>query len=375
MDEGPSDRGRLHARVNTDSGLVPDVGFVLAGLGVAVSFLRWTPGVAVGPIESLPGFVFGGIALFAFGTRRYGARDRRLSLLAGFGMGGLAIAATVALLYPVVAGTSNGPVGRGLVAGFAVGSIGVGVAYADWLGMAADELIQRGRRGVAALGIGILGLLGGTVIAGTVLQVFPTTNPLLERGISTAAFSVGLGILAVGFIAYTGRTLSYLDLHWLSRRDWWYVIGGVIGMFAILLAVGAVTTAMGIPSSQHGIMAEARRNPTLLLAFIPLSWLAIGPGEELLSRNIIQKYLYGAYSRRGAIVVATAVFTVIHLPAYATAGPAAVFTTLVRLFAVSLVLGVVYERTDNLIVSALVHGTYNAVQFGLAYVALTTGYI
>ncbi|MFB6267853.1 MAG: lysostaphin resistance A-like protein [Halodesulfurarchaeum sp.] len=375
MGEGPARAGTGETGSISRAGLVPAVGFVLAGFGLAGSFLRWTPGVAVGPVESLPGLVSSVIALVAFGARRYGARDPRLSLVAGFGMGGLAIAAVVALLYPVVTGGPDVAVGIGLVAGFALGSLGVGVAYADWMRMDPAAFGRRSLRAAAALGIGVLGLLVGYVFAGVALQALPATDPLLERGISTAAFSVGLGILAVGFVAYTGRSLAYIDLRWLSRGDWLYVVGGVIGMFAILLAVGAVTTALGIPSSQHGIMAEARRNPTLLLAFIPLSLLAIGPGEELLSRNIIQKYLYGAYSRRGAVVVATAVFTVIHLPAYATAGPAAVFATLVRLFAVSLVLGVVYERTDNVIVSALVHGTYNAVQFGLAYVSLTTGYI
>jgi membrane protease YdiL (CAAX protease family) len=33
------------------------------------------------------------------------------------------------------------------------------------------------------------------------------------------------------------------------------------------------------------------------------------------------------------------------------------------------VLGVVYERTDDLFAPAAVHGTYDAVQFAMAYVA------
>jgi hypothetical protein len=67
------------------------------------------------------------------------------------------------------------------------------------------------------------------------------------------------------------------------------------------------------------------------------------------------------------VLVGTLVFTAIHLPAYATGPPPAIFATLLRLFAISLVLGVVYERTEKVVVPALVHGTYNAVQFAVAY--------
>jgi CAAX amino terminal protease family. len=101
----------------------------------------------------------------------------------------------------------------------------------------------------------------------------------------------------------------------------------------------------------------------------------IGPGEELLSRNIVQKHLYDGFSRPAAVVVGTAIFAAIHLPAYATGPPPAVFATLLQLFGISLVLGVVYERTENVVVPALVHGTYNAVQFGFAYLAITSGLI
>jgi hypothetical protein len=186
---------------------------------------------------------------------------------------------------------------------------------------------------------------------------------------------VGLGVVAFGFLLLTHRNLSFIDVDMLSRRDWAHVVGGVLAMFLILAVIAVTTSLLEIPSTQHSLIEVATRQPHILLYFIPLSWLAIGPGEELLARNIIQKLLYGAYSRTGAVLVATLIFTVIHVPAYATGTAAATFATLVRLFAISLVLGVVYERTENVIVPALVHGTYNAIQFGLAYVAITAGYI
>jgi membrane protease YdiL (CAAX protease family) len=42
-------------------------------------------------------------------------------------------------------------------------------------------------------------------------------------------------------------------------------------------------------------------------------------------------------------------------------------------FVLALVLGVAYEYSDNLVVPALIHGTYNAIQFANAYLSATGG--
>jgi membrane protease YdiL (CAAX protease family) len=42
-------------------------------------------------------------------------------------------------------------------------------------------------------------------------------------------------------------------------------------------------------------------------------------------------------------------------------------------FVLALVLGATYEYTGNLTVPALIHGAYNAIQFGAAYVTTTGG--
>ena len=354
---------------------VPAVGFVLAGFALAAGFLEWSTVVAYGPVESVPGVVAAIVALAAFGARRYGATDRRWSVAAGLGFGVIAVAAAVALVYPVAVGGLDEPIGPGIWSAFVLGVVGVGVAYADWLGLSREGFLERSQHSVVGLGIGLLGLLGGLVFSLFATVLVADEASLVQQGVGTAAFSVGLGVVALGYLEYSERGLSYLDLRWPTRRDWLYAIGGIVAMYAILVALGVLAEALGIPSAQHGLIEEARANPELLLIFIPLSWLAIGPGEELLSRNIIQKSLYDSFSRPAAVLVATVIFTVIHLPAYATGGPAAIFATLLRLFAISLVLGVVYERTRSVVVAAIVHGTYDAIQFGLAYLAITSGYI
>ncbi|MFC7167462.1 CPBP family intramembrane glutamic endopeptidase [Halospeciosus flavus] len=114
------------------------------------------------------------------------------------------------------------------------------------------------------------------------------------------------------------------------------------------------------------------REPQLLFVLFVLSWVAIGPGEELLNRNVVQKYLYYDFSRASAIVVGCIVFTAMHGFAYAGSGTVPLVVSLVNLFCISLVLGVVYERTDNVVVPIFAHAAYDAVQFAAAYVMITT---
>ncbi|MFB6135064.1 MAG: lysostaphin resistance A-like protein [Halanaeroarchaeum sp.] len=351
---------------------VPSVGFVLAGLGVAASIGEWTGVLTAGGVGNVGGALAALMASLAFAARRHGIEDRRLSVAAGIGSGGLALAAAVALVYPAAVGREVA-VGPSLPVAFVLGVLGVGVAYADWLGIERGGFLDRGLAGLRALGIGVAGLLGGTVLAGVVLPLLPIEGRLARGGASTVLFSVGLAVVALAYLRTRGLGLDYVDWRWPDRSGWVTVVGGVVGMYAILLVVGAVATALGLPSTEHGIIDEARSNPTILLVLLPLSWLAIGPGEELLARNVIQKYLYESYSRRAAILVGTTVFAAIHLPAYATGDPAAVFVTLLKLFTISLVLGVVYERTDNVVVAALTHGTYDAIQYLLAYLAFARG--
>ncbi|MFB6069398.1 MAG: lysostaphin resistance A-like protein [Halanaeroarchaeum sp.] len=351
---------------------VPSVGLLLAGGGIAASLVEWTGVLSVPGVGNVPGLLAAVVATAAFEARRHDVADRRVALVAGIGSGILALSASVALLYPVTVGRDP-TVGYGLPAAFALGVFGVGVAYADWLAVGRDAFLRKAGASLLALSIGVVGLVVGYLFALVGVALLPSGVPLVDRGVSTALFSVGLGVVAVGYTRYRDVGLAYFDVRWPDRREWLHVAGGVVAMYVVLLAIGSLTSALGIPSTQHSIIAAARENPALLLPFVPLSWLAIGPGEELLSRNVVQKSLYDSYSRRSAVVVGTVVFTLIHLPAYATGGPAPIFATLVRLFAISLVLGVVYERTENVVVAALVHGTYDAIQFGLAYVALTSG--
>jgi hypothetical protein len=187
----------------------------------------------------------------------------------------------------------------------------------------------------------------------------------------TVLFGVGLGLVAAGFLVTTEYGVGYLDLSMPDLRGVGYTVVGTVVIFGLLVALGLLTQALGVGGSESSIVEQARENPEILLALIPLSYLVIATGEELLFRNVVQKYLRETYSATAGVLLATAVFTVMHLPTYYSPDPVAMFTTLVRLFCLSLVLGVAYERTRNLVVPIVIHGTFDAVQFAALYITLT----
>lgn len=363
--EAPGDRGSKAATF----------GFVLAGVALAAAFLDWTPAVAMYGIPGFPGAVAAVIALGVLGLRRHGVLDHRAAIVAVLGFVGVVVSGAIALLLPGITGDPATTAGIGVYLALLVGVVGIGVAYADYVALPDRVFLARVRAGLVAASLGVGGLLFAYLLTFVVLGLFASLLPqTAQNATATVVFSLGLGVVAAAYAHTRPEGFDYLDVAMPDRRGWFYVAGGIVGMFAVLIAGAVISTWLGLPSTQHGLIEQAQRNPVILLPLVPLSLLAIGPGEELLNRNVVQKHLYGTYTRYGAVLVATLVFTLIHVPAYgAGATPAALLVTLVRLFLVSLVLGVVYERTDNIVVAALVHGGFDAIQFGAAYVLITQG--
>lgn len=350
---------------------------VLAGLALAAAFLPWStaetltiPGT--GFAWSIVGAVVAAAALIAFALRRYGAVDRTFGAALALGASGaLVLAVAIAVVLAVRASTG---VGTGVGLAFVAGVGGVAAAYLDSRGVGWRRIGGMTRRTIVAAVVGFLGLVAGNLVGVIPVLVVPDLSVTARIALLTPLFGLGLGLVALVFLTGTNRGLDYVDVRLPDRRDALYMLGGTVLIFVLLVVLGALSTAIGLPSAQSGIVEQARDgNAAMLLVLIPLSWLVIGPGEELLFRNVVQKYLYESFSRNGAVVVACAIFAAMHAPAYFTPDLVALVSTLVRLLFLSLVLGVSYERTENLVVPIFIHGTFNAVQFGVLYYSLRYG--
>ncbi|WP_232702930.1 CPBP family intramembrane glutamic endopeptidase [Halobacterium wangiae] len=336
------------------------VGFVVAGVGLAATFLDWAP---VTDVLTTTAAGFAGAAALAFALRRHGSGPDWLDAVAAVAATGLLLASAYAILG------ITGTLPRGPLLALLAGVAAVAAGAAAVAGLEKAAVRERERRTFVAVVVSIAALVFGSLVAAVVVSFLPE-GPLVQVPANTAFASVGYGIAGLVFVRSFGGSL---DVSRPGRRDLLIAGGGVVAIFAVHLLLNVVVAAFSLPQSTHSLVETAKAHPEILPPLVVVSLVFIGPGEELLARNGVQQFLGGAYSKHAAIVAASLVFTGSHLLAYAGAGapPGAVLVTLSRLFLVSLVLGVAYARTDDLFAPIVVHGVYDAVQFALAYALFT----
>ncbi|WP_440008012.1 lysostaphin resistance A-like protein [Halomicrococcus sp. SG-WS-1] len=236
---------------------------------------------------------------------------------------------------------------------------------------------RRSRALLAAVGLGVGGyafavavvLVAGLVLAAAGVPVLD--SPSLLIGLSVVmGQGVGFGLFALLYLRYTGRGLSYVKARVPTLRDLGWTVGGFVVFYSGLVAVSVLLSSLGIQSAQNEITQIGEQDPTVFLILIPLSLLLIGPGEELLYRAVVQERLREAYGRWVAIAVASLIFALVHVFSL-QGGAGGKLAYLAILFVLSPILGAAYEYTRNLVVPAVIHGLFNAVQFGLAYLTMT----
>lgn len=250
--------------------------------------------------------------------------------------------------------------------------------YTGLDGGPADERLR-------AVGVGLLVALVG-IAAGVVSLIAlasllgavgvpvrgPGASVVVQYGLSVVALQgIGFLVVASAFIYTRGRR-DLLRVRVPTLRELGVTVAGIVGLLVLLSAIQAGYTAFGIETPNTPIVEDGLRNPTLMLYMIPLTYLLVGPGEELMFRGIVQGLLREAYAPAPAIVIASVVFALIHFTNVLAAPPAQQVAYLAAIFALSLLLGAIYEYTDNLVVTALIHGSYNALLF-LALYARATG--
>lgn len=225
-----------------------------------------------------------------------------------------------------------------------------------------QRIEQRPARLVAvatAIGIGgyLLVVLWGIVLLGL---LGPTSGILETQLLNGAALALGALLTTRVYLQWAGLDRSFLDLDRPGLRDLGWTALGLIGLVAASYLVGLLQ----VPTAEHGV-TEAVRSAGIgsLWILVPVSLLLVGPAEELIYRNLVQKTLADGLDTAFAIVGASLIFAVAHLPAYASADPIATAGSLAAVFVLSLILGVVYARTRNLAAVALLHGAYDAIAF------------
>ena len=238
------------------------------------------------------------------------------------------------------------------------------------------DTAERVRAVVVAVLVGVAGLVVGGVLAVAAMLALAAVgvdlNLVGSLVLAAVLSQVGFAATAVAYVSRTGRGLSYLRARVPTGRDLLWIVGAYVLALA-LAATGAIAaTLASAPTASNQTAEMGAQEPTALLWLVPISFLFIGPGEELLFRGAVQSRLRESFGPWVAVVAASALFAGLHVVAL-TGGTSGRLVSVGLLFLPSLVLGVAYERTRNLVVTAVVHGAYDATLFGLLYVAIRYG--
>ncbi|WP_408959657.1 lysostaphin resistance A-like protein [Natrinema sp. 74] len=359
------------------SDAVPGIGTALAGITMVAMLVPVRRGVDDPVVWA--GAAFAATAVLAFLVRRHADIARRIvASIAAVSSVGVVLLAGYALNQGVLASTAlpTVPVSIPIVlVAFLTAGLTAGVGVADYFGIGLAGLKRRSQRTLVLSVVGLAGLLVPQIVM-AILYLFAVpfieTLPEFERLIARQVVSqsgviIGTVLVVGAFLRTTDRDLSYIDVRWPTLREIGWIVGGVIVLLGAIQAISILMQSTGVESAEHSTTQQAADNPKLMLLLVPIAILVIGPFEEVLYRNVIQKSLYEPFSRFGAVGVASIIFAGVHVLAYATAGIGAVIASLGTVFGLSIVLGVSYERTDNLLIPALIHGVYNALTFANLY--------
>ncbi|UPV98986.1 CPBP family intramembrane metalloprotease [Halorussus gelatinilyticus] len=228
----------------------------------------------------------------------------------------------------------------------------------------------------SALAVGAFGI--GQIVVFIAALAFQSvgipavTNPTMRVAVGVVFLQgVTFGGIALLYLRYGDRSVEFLRVRLPTVRDALVAVGGVVGLFALLATARVASSLLGVQTATNQVAEIGKESPEIFLLLVPLSYLLIGPGEELLYRGVIQGTFAEWFGTTRAIVLASSLFAVVHV--FSLSGPGKL-TYVVIVFGLALVLGALYEYTDNLLVPAFVHGTYNAVQFAVAYL-LATGQV
>lgn len=239
-----------------------------------------------------------------------------------------------------------------------------------------ETSVERARAVLVATLVAVAGLLvgGGLVlVAALVLFGLGVELDLVGRLVVAAVLSqVGFAATAAGYVVVSGRGLAYLRVRVPDVRDVAWIGGGYVLALGLAMAGAVVATLASAPTASNQAAELGVQRPEALLLLIPISFLFIGPGEELLFRGTVQSRIRESFGPWVAVIVASALFAGLHVVAL-TGGLSGRLVSVGLLFLPSLVLGVAYERTRNLVVTAIVHGAYDATLFGLLFVAVQYG--
>lgn len=205
-----------------------------------------------------------------------------------------------------------------------------------------------------------------TSVAVGVGVVTPETNAFTL--VETVASFVGFLPAVVGYLLITDQR-GLVSVARPSLREVGVVVGAAVVLYAIQIGLLLALREFGVTTGQNPATAAAGDPVVYYAAMVAVSLLVVGPAEELLLRGVVQGGLRRSFGAAPAILIAALAFGVLHGNIEGTVVEQVAYMSVTVIL--GSILGVLYERTDNVLVPGFAHGLYNAIIFaGLLWGAL-----
>jgi len=215
----------------------------------------------------------------------------------------------------------------------------------------------------------VFALLFTLVVASVVTG--PVSTLAVRAGV-VAEGTNGLAIVetVVQFVSFLPAVIGYLAI-----TDQWDLVpvskptlrtAGIVpvvavGLYALQIGLLLLLRELGLQTGQNPATMAAGDPVAYYLAMVAVSILVVGPAEELLFRGVIQGGLRRSFGAAPAILIASVLFGLLHVGVDGTLTEQLAYMGVTVLLGA--LLGVLYERTDNIVIPALAHGLYNAIIF------------
>lgn len=216
------------------------------------------------------------------------------------------------------------------------------------------------RWGPGQVGIGLLALVGASIIQG--LVVFSFDSDLASTGSILALQTLSaLTFVGVAFVAGSGAGRALAAPAWLGlrrplRSPWGPAAAAYGAYFACAIAIALTLEPEQQDVTRELGFGEGRLAADVLVGFLIV--VAAPIGEEVFFRG----FMYGGLRRRMPLVAATvlsgALWGLFHLPTGSWA-------VVLQLSVFGIVLGWLYERTGSIWPGVAVHAINNALAFAL----------
>jgi len=218
---------------------------------------------------------------------------------------------------------------------------------------------------VASLGIVAFAYGVGIVLASLGISVAASAGytlesaPVVALAVQYALLPAGFVFVVVGYLA-SGDHGDLLRYRVPTLRDLGWIVVGLLALVVASTILSDIITALGVESAQNQAIVRGRENPILFLVLLPITLLFVAPGEELVFRGVVQGKFRAAYGPLPAVLIASLLFGISHSGALVGSGQV---TYLAVATVLGLILGAIYEHTQNIVVPVGIHAAWNSLLY------------